>query len=283
MRKKLLFTLLAMLGMTQMMAQEYEYVPFVREGVKWVYFYNNYDDPYPANPNFALGTVYLKLEFKGDTVINGKTYKAMHKYYGSAINPENDTVPICMREENKVVYAIVPDGKTYLDCPIGNCATYQDYDAIRNGQEFVLYDFSSEKACWQNLMNSTYEDQFTTDLITVGDHQAKRYSCEDSFFKVIEGIGIDSPTSYTLSFFMPMLIGDGSVTFGLSHVVEDGKIIYKGIFYDPGVQVGINEVVADQRRVVDDYYYNLMGQPVGKEVPSTPGIYIHQGRKIVVR
>ncbi len=42
-------------------------------------------------------------------------------------------------------------------------------------------------------------------------------------------------------------------------------------------------MVADQRRVVDENYYNLMGQPVGKEVPSTPGIYIHQGRKIVVR
>ena len=34
---KLLFTLLALLGMTQAAAQDYEYVPLVREGVKWVY------------------------------------------------------------------------------------------------------------------------------------------------------------------------------------------------------------------------------------------------------
>ena len=34
---------------------------------------------------------------------------------------------------------------------------------------------------------------------------------------------------------------------------------------------------------MDENYYNLMGQPVGKDVPITPGIYIHQGKKIVVR
>ena len=36
MKKTLLLTLLALLGMTQAVAQEYEYVPFVREGVKWL-------------------------------------------------------------------------------------------------------------------------------------------------------------------------------------------------------------------------------------------------------
>ena len=32
-----------------------------------------------------------------------------------------------------------------------------------------------------------------------------------------------------------------------------------------------------------DDYYNLMGQPVGKNQPSLPGIYIHHGNKILVR
>ncbi len=35
-------------------------------------------------------------------------------------------------------------------------------------------------------------------------------------------------------------------------------------------------------RQYDDNYYNLMGQPVGKALPTTPGIYIHHGKKIVV-
>ena len=32
-----------------------------------------------------------------------------------------------------------------------------------------------------------------------------------------------------------------------------------------------------------DDYYNLMGQPVGKDLPTLPGIYIHHGNKILVR
>ena len=71
---------------------------------------------------------------------------------------------------------------------------------------------------------------------------------------------------------------------GLSHVVKDGKIIYKGMRYREDVLSGIDEMATDQaRRSMDDNYYNLMGQPVGKDVPTAPGIYIHQGKKIVVR
>jgi len=43
-------------------------------------------------------------------------------------------------------------------------------------------------------------------------------------------------------------------------------------------------VVADRTsRPLDENYYDLMGRPIGKDVPSTPGIYIHNGKKIVVR
>ena len=67
-------------------------------------------------------------------------------------------------------------------------------------------------------------------------------------------------------------------------MVKDGQIIYKGMRYKPDTHVGIDEVVSDQsRRPLDPYYYNLMGQRVGTELPSTPGIYIHQGKKIIVR
>ena len=116
MKKTLLLSILALLGMSQVAAQEYEYVPLVREGVKWIYYYVNSDEIYPPDPNLAIGTVYLTLELKGDTIINGKTYKVMHKYHGSSINVNSDTIPICLREEDKIVYGIVPEGKTYHDC-----------------------------------------------------------------------------------------------------------------------------------------------------------------------
>ena len=53
-----------------------------------------------------------------------------------------------------------------------------------------------------------------------------------------------------------------------------------GVYSEPA---GIDELTGMTRHAIDDNYYNLMGQPVGKELPSTPGIYIHQGKKIVVR
>ena len=53
--------------------------------------------------------------------------------------------------------------------------------------------------------------------------------------------------------------------------------------YREGAYDRINEVVADQRRVKDSNYYDLMGRVVGKDVPTVPGIYIHQGKKICVR
>ena len=120
MKKTLLISILALLGMTQAVAQEYEYVPFVREGVKWVYYINNYHFDLTVNPAQGCNTCYRTLEIKGDTVINGKAYKAMHKYSGEEINWEEDTVPVYLREEDKVVYGIVPDGKIYNDCPVGN-------------------------------------------------------------------------------------------------------------------------------------------------------------------
>ena len=70
---------------------------------------------------------------------------------------------------------------------------------------------------------------------------------------------------------------------GLSHVIKDGKIIYKGMRYRDGAFDGIDEVAAEQRRVVDGNYYDLTGRAMGKDVPTTPGIYIHNGQKIAIQ
>jgi hypothetical protein len=136
---------LTLLGMTQMMAQA-DYVPFVREGVKWVCYYNNYyKNTYPYGQYYKDGKTYFTLELKGDVEINGNTYKAMHKYSGDAIDPENDTVLICLREQDKIVYGIVPDGNVYPDFRIGYGLPFgSDYPfpEIHSGNEFVLYHFN---------------------------------------------------------------------------------------------------------------------------------------------
>ena len=499
MKKTILIMLFAFLCITQSSSQEYEYVPFVREGVKWIC-----DEPYSHVVYF--GHHYFTLELSGDTVINGKSYKAMHKYSGDAINKLNDTIPVYLREDNKVVYGIVPDGKTYPDCPVGMNWWPEAREVIESGQEFILYDFNDPvnfikdnfKYPVEGTPNGYYVRYVLTDQIDVAGKEVNCYTFDSSF--VIEGIGCDGYESgyplsplykklyfvidngdttyitkdtfdwylenkelpiprqrvqwvnervtvengdttlyyykyefrgcvsqgfalcydysgetldgsaaqlvaqyqswdygldtsngmirrnipfekvkregrdmidydcglsygywfmyhfdiystvidddYTPNWYIsrqkdsfltpenlievdPLIIerilcrrfayigeqgdtlayivqgigfdsrdmGDLLTPFtrkpdpdadyqeycGLSHVIKDGKIIYKGMRYREGAYDGINEVVADQRRVMDDNYYDLMGRVVGKDVPTVPGIYIHQGKKICVK
>ena len=101
----------------------------------------------------------------------------------------------------------------------------------------------------------------------------------------VEGIGFDSRdlgdllTPFTLK---PDPTDDYQDWWGLSHVVKDGKIIYKGMRYHESSYDGINEVVVDKSSPMDDNYYNLMGQALGKDLPVTPGIYMHHGQKICI-
>ena len=57
--KKSLFFLLGMLMITSASAAEYQYVPLVREGVKWVEYYENDDIPIPENQKIIFFYFFL--------------------------------------------------------------------------------------------------------------------------------------------------------------------------------------------------------------------------------
>ena len=71
-RKMLLGWGLLLFGSMALQAQEYEYVPLVREGVEWGYF--QYNPVHPENNGI------IRLQFEGDTLLNGKTYKKLRNY-----------------------------------------------------------------------------------------------------------------------------------------------------------------------------------------------------------
>ena len=130
---------MAFLGLSQVVAQD-GYTPFVREGVQWVcYFYC--DNDYMG---FEPGQTFFTLELKGDTVINGKEYKMMHKYSGIGVNPDDDTVLACLREEDRVVYAIIPEGMASNSFLVGYGDVWGNslYNMARSGQEIILYEFN---------------------------------------------------------------------------------------------------------------------------------------------
>ena len=223
MKKFFLISLLTLLGFSQAMSQEYEYVPFVREGVKWICSSKKL-------PIVSTIEHFFTLEFKGDAVINGVTYKAMHKYSGEEIDPNNDTIPVYMREEGRVVYAIVPDGKTYEDCPIDCLNDSTIAEDIRAGREFVLYDFNDPEGFIMSKIpqNPLAVHQVKPQTIMVGDQWVTRYvfsTRKMSGACFIEGIGCDGLNQgYPLAF--PSVQESSQYRMYLSHVIEDGKVIY---------------------------------------------------------
>ena len=233
MKKIILMMAFALLGIGQNMAQEADYTPFVREGVQWVcYFVHYWDNDYMG---FQPGQTFFTLELKGDTVIDGKEYKMMHKYSGIGVNPDDDTVLACLREENRIVYAIIPEGmasSSFLvgygelwDSVVGNSL----YNMARSGQEIILYEFNETEAYYKYIyaLHSDLE-YLGVDKVNVGGQQVNRHTFSNNGqdFYFIEGIGYDGfYPGYPLSY------GEEMYPYYLSHVVQDGKIIYKGANY----------------------------------------------------
>lgn len=294
MKKKLLFIILALLGMTQVAAQE-EYTPFVREGVHWVCYFVT-DQDYMG---FKRGQTFFTLELKGDTVIDGKQYKAMHKYSGAAIDPDNDTILVYLREQDRIVYAIIPDGKTYSDFVVGygNRSMpdpYNMYHIAASGKEFILYNFKETETYYDGIMwlDKQFYNYLGQDKKQVGDHSVNRYRYDLNGlndFYLIEGIGYDGLVEgYTLCYF-----NRGDLPYYLSHVMEDGKIIYKGANYiEPapkdgrmpmareGMQWVFERVITTNGKSTSQYYsYELCGKDPRGDILSEDFDHNYAGAK----
>ena len=222
MKKRLFISILVMLSLLQAVAQEQEYTPFVREGVKWVC--------YDERPYFNRPPHYFTLEFRGEKEIGGKVYMAMHKYSGDDIDCENDTIPVYMREEDRVVYAIVPDGKTYAGYPVGIEVNTAMMEKIAAGEEFVWLDFKDPVTFIENTATLLPYGicKIIPDEIMVSGKKTKRYIFRHTSYDIcmIEGIGFDGRC-------YPINIADHQ--FGndlrLSYVIENGEVIYKAQNY----------------------------------------------------
>lgn len=250
MKKISFLSLLVLLGMTQMVAQETEYVPFVREGVKWVYCIDNPISGDFVNLPIPSGTSYYSFEMKGDAVFDGKHYKPVILYYVDEDGQEiaQDIVPVYLREEDKVVYAYHPDGMTYLQCPVGygGFATEDGWMSFFypmeffNNEEFILYDFNHPDTFYQPLVDylnqystNDYMAYLGTDCVEVGEHICKRHIYKgygDAENVIIEGIGCHGVSCMPLCYF-PIFTTGYDIGYWLSHVIEDGQIIYKGERY----------------------------------------------------
>ena len=282
--QKIMTLLLVLLFSLPGFAQEYEYVPFVREGVQWVCYFENYKDFDVMG--FQPGRTFFTLELKGDTVIDGKAYKAMHKYSGNAIDPENDTVLVYLREENRIVYAIIPEGMASESFMVGYGELWDHniYEEAKAGKEIILYEFN-ETESYYNYVFGRHHDELSylgVDKVDVGGHEVNRHSFNyrEKDFYFIEGIGYDGFISgYPLSYLYAL---GGDNFYYLSHVVENGKTIYRSVNYRQpgpldgrmpmareGMQWVFERVTIDHGETSSQYYtYELRGMdPRG--IPSS--------------
>ncbi len=286
MKKTLIIIMMALLGMSQMVAQEdeYEYVPFVREGVKWVCYYQNEGGYSIMDQYFGPGKTYFTLELKGDTVIDGQEYKALHKYGGEEINTADDTVLMYLRENDRVVYGIVPVGQKYYgfnEFGYGADVKNNILDLIYSGQEFILLEYNDTEDYYLDIFSNDHHGKdivaLDPDYVTFGNKKVLRHK----FYKplqyeyyIIEGVGVDGyKPGYMLDY---LRTGGPGNPYFLSHIIENGEVIYKGINHDfiapidgrlPLLRKGltwVNERVIINHGDTTKYYYSyaLQNEPL---------------------
>ena len=293
MKKVYFLTLLSLLGMTQIVAQD-DYLPLVREGVQWV------NEKVIINHGDTT-SYYYKYEFNGDDPLHsysGRVFKACYYYTSNQLDIEKDSL----------IAGVGKSSRTFIAF-FRNAAMWRVYAQDRNLMDFWVatdggttdfYPFTDEEDwgydCIRFYIECQREPLLNTENFTENEPMMiEGVSCNryayvneqgDTLAYVVEGIGFDSYemgdllTPFTLK---PDPNADYQEYCGLSHVIKDGKIIYKGMRYREDQYTGIGEVAADQRRLQDGNYYDLMGRSVGTSLPTMPGIYIHHGKKIVVR
>ena len=268
-----------------------------------IFYENEWSQFYPQ------GKTYFTLELKGDTVINGKTYMKMHKYSGASINEKNDTVLVYLREKDRIVYGIMPD--RYPDCYVGygmwvDNVAINIIQAAASGNEFILYDFNDPENYYSNVYARSSSSQSRiiydgNDAIPVGDKMARRYRfnyASNYGLYFIEGVGYDGYYSgYTLGYLCVNKNQVGMTDFEgfyLSHVIQDGEIIYKGINYEqvmpcdgrlPIVQedkIWVNErVIVNKGDTIRSYYsYVISGNDLTHPRDDRKLCHYYNGMKI---
>ena len=297
MSKIFVFSILTLFGFTQLMAQDdmlEGYLPLVREGVRWVNekVIVNHGDTTSYYYSYEIDGPFEYENYDSDG------FMACHYHDYSGYNDGQDSIISGLAQWGWDVACWLNEAliKTKLE---GRNLLKVEYLMSMKPAETYLYNFfhGQEELFLEFYFNQQVEPFLTEDnFIAVDPIDIEGYTCSryaylgedgEPLAYVVEGIGFDSRdlgdllTPFTRK---PDPDADYQEWCGLCHVVKDGKVIYKGMRYTPDNMTGIDEVVADKgQRAYDGTYYNLMGQPVGKEVPTTPGIYIHNGNKILVR
>ena len=257
MNKLLLSILLAFVGIVNCQAQQGDYRPLVEEGKIWTMRYE-----LVVAQEYGKPVRFEEIKLEGDAVFNGKTYKKMwSREWGESENkPEQWHLRDYIREEG---------GKIYNSPSIGDNLIL-DFSAQVGDEVFVndAEEFVKAGEC-QTLVVEDVTDE------TICGIKRKclklRYVQHPDFTETwIEGIG-----SLNYGIWGDRMEWGGS-RMSLDKCTQNGVVIYSA----EGEAAGINTTVR-LPWTSDHCYYDLQGRRISGQPKA--GIYIRDGRKVVVR
>ena len=255
--KKFIFTIVMLFTCSiaaQAQAQSEDYLPLVREGVRWHYVKSFID----SQEEIFVDTPYY-YEFKGDSILNGKTYK---KCYVTSSEPKESGLVALVREEDKKVY------RKFVNDELSKPELIYNFNPAELSVDgFNLYDKieSTKNVSIEGVDCKVYQVKNAQDIDNIA---------------LIEGVGVDlSSSNYYHGNLLSPLINYCTCYVETVYTLDrledlDGNILYTYSQYS-----AIKDLKAESEKA-DNRYYNLMGQPVST---PTQGIYIHNGKKVVVK
>ena len=277
------------------------YEPIVKEGRQWVYYKLVEINENDRWVKYALPQT---LYFEGDTIIRNTNYKKLHaeqwdKNYNTSQNPNplyNYHAILCFANEYENGQVNVYYKNNYIYPFIGRCRGYDVivYPRLDQSIENIQKHFDSVGLTVKQ--RNRYGTFTGTDVININGTERHVYNTSVNYIKLIEGIGM---VQTNFDDFPPIanflyLRDDAEYQWILSHVIEDGEIVFKGELYDyfaeldyfknhenGGTAIDDIEAVQPSGGQGTDAYYDLQGRRIAE--PAQPGIYIHGGKKVVVK
>ena len=286
-----------------------DYNPIVREGVKWVYYdyqHQNYENPLEPPKVIFFPIVY---EFKRDEENPESEFLVLwedHTYLkyltGEIMREIKPVARACdiYLEQHYLPY----DRHTVIAKRVGSqeplIGNYLRTD--EDGPVYEIYDFPLVSMFFDRVRLTKTERENMYTFIgkgTVKMEDGSERECWNSVnpaFKLIDGIGFVatdwSNTNNSVLNFIDLANKKQASIRVLSHVIENGVIIYKSPCYDI-IQANVydpdkpngNTAVEDVEAVPDEspgdgLYYDMQGRAVAE--PTAAGIYVRNGKKIIV-
>ena len=200
-------------------------LPLIREGVVWHYAY--YDVSEAEETDFDNVIIRdFKVQFRGDTLIYGITYKKCFFYDTRSLEDNERPITFAREENGKVMFlepSAVEGGDFFYEWSLPGELNEQT-------GERVVYDFSDVETFVTEVYGDVDLENATT---VVGGFSVSKYIIDEGK-EYVMGVGIDGPGSGYL--FMPGTIYPTcwcSYPMGLIKLTDlEGNLLYKGYHYD---------------------------------------------------